>query len=104
MDYKDEIIRQMAERQCEHLCRKVILALQKMTDCLLSGDDSLLKNVWDEMCVQVQGQESGFWEAYLNTLEQLISQQVQPLETTIKQAIWLQTEAGFDWEGADATV
>ena len=103
IDYKDEMIRKIAESQCERLCRKIILALQKMTDCLHSGDDSILQNMWDEVCVQVQGEESVLWGAYLDTMEHLLSHHVQPLEMAIKQAIWLQTDESFDWECEDAT-
>jgi len=68
-----------------------------MTSEMQSGDDSCLKNVWDEVCVQVQGQESTVWDAYLDTIRQLISAYLDELDVELKRAIWLQTDAGIDW-------
>jgi len=72
-----------------------------------SGDDTPLNNVWDEVCVQVQGQESFFWEdAYLETIRGIVLGFVQDLDTATKQAIWLQTRAGEEWgeEEEDGTI
>jgi len=54
-----------------------------------SGDDSLLRNVWDEVCVQVQGQESALWEdAYVPTIRAVITQRLEKERIATKQAIW----------------
>src|SRR5688500_13420926 len=97
MEYQDEIISGLANKACEAISGKVIRALTKMTDGMQSGDDSGLKNVWEEICVQVQGEESVFWEAYLETIESLILKEVSELDAATKQAIWLQSEQGIDW-------
>ncbi|MBS3948993.1 MAG: hypothetical protein KGZ57_11990 [Dethiobacter sp.] len=55
MNYKDKIISDIAESACEIIAKKVIRKLQQLKD-MLSGDDTPLKNVWDEICVQVQGE------------------------------------------------
>ena len=52
------IVWQLAEHVAHGLTRRVIAVLQGMTDHLNSGEDSRLKSVWDEICVQVQGEES----------------------------------------------
>ena len=62
-----------------------------------SGDDSGLKNIWDEICVQVQFQYSFFWNAYLETINITIAYDVEQLDTPLKRAIWLQTQSGMDW-------
>ena len=49
----DKILAEIARKACERISRKVILAIQKMTEGRLSGDDSGLKNLWDEVCCQV---------------------------------------------------
>lgn len=41
-------------------------------DYLLSGSDSPLKNVWEEICVQVQTEYSYHWSAYESTIENCI--------------------------------
>jgi hypothetical protein len=63
-----------------------------------SGDDTPLKNVWEEICVQVQGEESIMWDAYTDTTASLIQNEVKRLDIQTKQVIWLQTEEGIDWE------
>src|SRR5262245_17782809 len=97
MDYRDEIISEIAKVECERICRGVIHALQRMTDGMQSGDDTPLKNIWDEVCVQVQLQQSFFWDLYLDTIRLVIRPAVQTLDVSRKQAIWLQTSYGIDW-------
>ena len=41
-------------------------------ELLTSGNDSGLKNVWEEVCVQVQGEQSYYWDAYLVTINNFI--------------------------------
>jgi len=63
-----------------------------------SGDDTPLKNIWDEVCVQVQDDYSVMWDAYEDTILGLIEQQVRKLDNEVIGAIWLHTDAGSDWE------
>jgi len=58
MDYRDNLIEEIASIESKRIVRRVIQFLQQMTEGRLSGDDSGLRNVWDEVCVQVRGQES----------------------------------------------
>ena len=101
MNYKDEIIRSIADKSCEQISRKVILQLQKMTKEMLSGKDANLKNLWDEICVQVQDDLSFYWDEYLDTITRMIIPIITKLNKEIMQCIWLQTEAGIDWEDVD---
>jgi len=98
MTYRDKIISDLAEAECKSLSRKVIRSLTKRTDGMQSGDGTFLKNIWDEICVQVQGEESAMWDDYLDTIESLIFGEVAGLDTATKQAIWLQTDEGIDWK------
>lgn len=68
-----------------------------MTDGMQSGDDTPLKNMWDEICVQVQGEQSGMWDDYEDTISSLILSKVEGLDSVTQQAIWLQTDEGTDW-------
>lgn len=97
MNYQDKIISDLAEATCKRLSRKVIRSLTKMTDWMQSGDDTPLKNIWDEVCVQVQGEQSVMWDAYLDTIQSLILGEVVALDVATQQAIWLQTDEGTDW-------
>jgi hypothetical protein len=62
-----------------------------------SGDGTPLKNLWEEVCVQVQFGESIFWEVYKLHIDQLILSHIFSLSAPILQAIWLQTERGEQW-------
>lgn len=97
MNYRDKIISDLAEAACNRLSRKVIRSLTRMTNGMQSGDDPPLKNVWDEICVQVQGQESVMWDVYSDTIQSRLLEEVTKLDTATKQAIWLQTDESIDW-------
>ncbi len=65
--------------------------------------DSLphLRTVWDEVCIQVQGEESVLWDAYVEQIELLLNHEITRLPTLEREALWLQTNAGRDWEFAE---
>jgi hypothetical protein len=98
MNYRDKIISDLAEAECKNFSRRIIQTLTKMTNGMQSGDDTPLKNIWDEICVQVQDEKSGMWDHYLDTIQSLILGEVVGLDAATKQAIWLQTEEGMDWQ------
>jgi hypothetical protein len=81
---------------CKKISNKVIRALQQMTDGL--EEDTPLKNDWDAVCVQVQGEEWLNWDAYLLTISRLILGELNNIDGNIEEAIWLQTQRGIDWE------
>lgn len=97
MDYRDQIISAIAERECLRVSQKVVFTLQRLTSGGASGDDSPLKNLWDEVCVQVQFQDSVMWDAYVDVMERVIDGEIQKSDAATQQAIWLQTSNGFDW-------
>ncbi len=84
INYKDKIISGISENVCKKVSAKVIRILQKMTEGLLTGDDTPLKNIWDEICVQVQDQESCYWDNYLETISTFIETEVTKLNNTTK--------------------
>ena len=98
MNYRDRIMSDLADRECKSISRKVIRRLQRMTKERQSGDDSILKNVWDEICVQVQEDLSYLWAAYLMTIEQFIDSEIKKVDRFISEAIYLQTKDGMDWD------
>jgi hypothetical protein len=77
---------------------KAITALEGMTgNMLLSGDDSMLRNTWEEVCVQVQGEESFYWDTYLDVIDDLLTGFVMELSQQDLLALWSMTEAGGYW-------
>jgi len=69
-----------------------------MTEGMHSGSDSGLKNIWDEICVQLQGQESALREAYVDTVKDVIAKYLAKVNRETREAIWLQTDNGSEWE------
>lgn len=96
MRTEKDILREFARDIAERISRKTISALQKITDTL-SGEDSELNNAWDEICVQVQSEQSFFWDAYDETVQSFVSAYVEELKPHEKSALWFQTEQGWDW-------
>ena len=90
------IIGAFAKISAERIARKAIAGLQRINDTM-SGGDSELKTIWDEICVQVQYGESFFWDAYDKTVRALVEASVADLPKHEKEAIWLQTETGRHW-------
>ena len=68
-----------------------------MRDCLTSGDDSGLASTWEEICVQVQFQESFCWDAYDYTVYGIVWREVKMLPPSVLRALWLDTIPGQDW-------
>ena len=93
---KAEIFERIARPAAQRITRKVIRDLEQMTDTL-SGEDSGLETTWDEICVQIQHEESPFWFAYDEIVRRMIGGFVGELSDNEREAIWLQTGAGIDW-------
>jgi hypothetical protein len=94
------IVRALAERLCQRITRSTIRGLQDM-DAKLSGDDSELENPWDEICAQVQYEESIYWDVYQETIQTFVAGEVEALQSFERDAIWLQTPQGDDWASDD---
>jgi hypothetical protein len=90
------IARAVAQEAAQRITRKVVADLQTMTETF-SGDDSVLVTTWDEICVQVQHQESVLWDVYDETVLGVVRNYVAETAKHEREAIWLQTDAGFDW-------
>jgi hypothetical protein len=95
------VVRELAEQICRRLTRRMIATLQKMNNGLLSGDDSGLKNAWDEICAQLKFEESFSWDVYDETVRGLAASDIERLLPYEREAIWLQTPAADDWDCED---
>jgi hypothetical protein len=96
---KDKIIREIAQDRCRKISSRIVRKLQRIKEGMQSGCDTPLRNLWDEICVQVQGEESIMWDTYLDTIRPLIEYEVKKVDTPTKQIIWLQAEEYNDLEG-----
>lgn len=91
------LVAKIAGESTERILRSVVLDLQRMKDSLLSGGDSGLASTWDEICVQAREGESFYWDAYEETIRAFIQESLKKVSENELQAMWLQTDAGFDW-------
>lgn len=98
VDYRKKIIAGIAKSECKRISGSIIDDFERMTEGMSSGDDSPLNSIWDEICVQVQGEQSVIWGAYLEMIRVAIHFEVKKLDAEIQQAIWLQTDEGIDSE------
>lgn len=90
------IINAVADEAAKRLTRRMIRWLQTLP-AELSGEGSGLKNIWDEICVQVQGEESFYWDAYKATITAFYEGSVEDLKRHEQLALWLQTDSGLRW-------
>lgn len=95
------IVWDLAEGVGRRIARQVIRSLQGMTETRMSGEGSGLANVWDEVCVQVQFEESVFWDAYEHTVTSLVAGEFAKLAPHEQEAVWLQSPQGIDWSCED---
>lgn len=66
----------------------IIKQLKKMKDdALLSGEDSGLENVWEEICVQLQREQSFEWQMYVLVVDGIIEEELNKLPHSFKQVI-----------------
>lgn len=65
-------------------------------ECRQSGDDSGLKNVWEEWKAQVQEEHSVFYESYEETIRSLCYQFIESLPEEERALLWHYSEAYFD--------
>jgi hypothetical protein len=98
MRIEEAVTKAWASVLTEQILQEVMSGLRQMKfDLMLSGEDSGLKNVWEEVCVQVQLEESFFWDAYLETIEQAIAVRLDELDRAVLLALWSTTDSGWDW-------
>jgi len=62
----------------------------------LSGEDSGLVSTWNEICVQVQGEQSADWDAYEAAMRDAILGVLLFLDWSVLATLWLHTEEGRD--------
>jgi hypothetical protein len=78
-------------------CTQAVIAeLQKMREGMLSGDSGL-QNIWEEICAQVQEEQSVDWQAYEDVIETFVQTEVEQLCRNRQLAIWAQTDEGWSW-------
>lgn len=90
------LIQEYAQSAATAVAETAVAGLAQCT-VTLSGDDSRLRNTWEEICAQVQGEKSFFWDTYQQFMRDLVLAELAKMPSRDLAAIWLQTDAGWDW-------
>jgi hypothetical protein len=103
----DRVSRRLIARVAENAAKRVVVQtiswLKNLEAQLSEGSAGThLKSVWEELCVQCQGEESFFWDEYKETVTIDLVARVEQLDDYIQLALWLQTQPGFEWTLSDA--
>ena len=73
--------------------RRFIADIKALPDnCRQSGDDSNLKDVWEEFKDQMQNEQSFFFDAFEHTIQSLCCTRVSELDADRKLLLWLWSE------------
>lgn len=80
-----ELISEVADRICQRVSRKTIRALQRDSAQQILDVD----NVWDELCVQVQGEKSLRYQECEDAMGLTLRHFVNALESYELEAVWL---------------
>ena len=91
------IVSEHARALASQIGLQVASDLKRTREPLLSGDDSGLTSVWQEICAQVQGEESVFWDAYVQIMRDYVLSRLQTVSAPELEMLWLRTESGWDW-------
>jgi len=78
---------------------KDLMELKK--DLLLSGGDSGLKNTWEEICVQVQGEQSFYWDSYEETINNFIEKALDEQPEVVRKLIMYVASIDSEPEGTE---
>jgi hypothetical protein len=100
MTPSDRITQHVARAACEAVATRAIRVFQKMPAIGAIGDDHGLKSLWEEMCCVLREAESGNWayDGCVAELTRTTATLLNELERHEKCAIWLETDAGYEWE------
>jgi len=102
MTPENRIVSELAEAVCKRIARQTRMALTKIAGSGLSGDDSPLDNIWDEICAQCQHENSIFWSHYEDMIRSFVTKFVQKLPRIEVEAVYVQTDDACDLTDKEA--
>lgn len=93
------IVGQLAAQVVQRLIAKVIRDFQQSGFLSLREDmHAMLDNGWDELCVVVRHDGIACGDRYEGAIRIATRRFVEKLELFELEAVWLQSEEGFDWD------
>lgn len=97
---ESEIVKALALEVAGRISRRCMAELRKL-DGLYQDDVTVLRNFWEELCVQIQYDQSVLWDSYDDCIGEMVRVHVASLARHEREALWLQTDAGIDWTFED---
>src|SRR5579872_6705625 len=92
-----ELIRRLVEAAYDGLVRQVIADVRTLPDSFRqSGDDSKLKDVWEEFKYQIQREQSFAFDAYSQLILDLCERRVESILEEQQQLLWLWSDGYLD--------
>lgn len=91
------VVTEHASALARRIAQEIVTDLRAVQAPLLSGDGTPLTSVWQEICVQVQGEESIFWDAYLQSMRDFALSRLASVSPPELEMLWFGTEPGWDW-------
>lgn len=85
-------IQSIADATADTLIKRLIRTMQRSIPGLLA--DQGAKNLWDELCAQVQNDDSPFSELYSEHVLKLLGKLASELSESERLAVWLVTYQG----------
>jgi hypothetical protein len=95
MNIERRLVWRLAHRATEKIVLRIIRQLQAVATA--SWGLRHLRTAWDDICIQVRGEESVSWYAYLEEIDRRIEWEFNELPEIERTAIWLQTDEGARW-------
>ena len=96
MTYDDRLLTYWSSVVTHKLAEDVKNHLLNQTD-MTTGDDTCLKNNWEEYCLQVQYEESIAWDFFIAHIHLLFEQYFDELPIEERITLWRETEEGQEW-------
>jgi hypothetical protein len=82
------------------LVNEVIAVIKALPDnCRQSGENSKLKDVWEEFKYEFQGEQSILFGAYEHTIGGICASHVTNVDSDLKQLLWFWSKGYDEWDG-----
>lgn len=93
MDLEEKIALNIAKSLSDHLCKKITSkTIRWMQGFPTTLDMGYLKNLWDDVCYEIQGEESYSWSYYNDMIISNVASLLEGQEDYEVNAIWMQSD------------
>lgn len=97
-----EHVRRIVESMFGRLVKQVIADIKALPDrCRQSGDDSVLKDVWEAFKYQLQREQFVWFEYYEATIRDFCDRLVASLDRERQGLLWLWSDGYYHWHDDD---